>query len=245
VTLHRETKRWWGSRLKSGVVPARGVAALDESAWQRGKRETSDLAHRRAGLFMIVCAPLFAIGGLFVATTFWWPLRVVVAGVVGLVAAVLALGLISGFYALRAPYRQRNEARRYGRELKEHCHELGEWARRREIADDFRRETLEFARHVSEGGWPDSPDALETHWRANAGAVRAQLREHGASPDVLDIFDLNLDALVTKDDGYGEHHIRRLVNSMQVVCQNVWGTLRAQAAPRDPPAPDRDRSGNT
>jgi hypothetical protein len=44
-----------------------------------------ELAQGRAILFMIVSAPFFAVGGLFfVLGDVWWPLRVVLAALIGL-----------------------------------------------------------------------------------------------------------------------------------------------------------------
>jgi hypothetical protein len=188
---------------------------------------------------MIVCAPLFAVGSLFVATDVWWPLRVLVAAVIGLGVAVTALALIATFYAVRAPYRQRGEARAYGQALEAHARDYARWARRREIAEDFRRETLEFARNVFEGGWPDSASALDTHWRTNAAAAQAQLREYGASVEVLGEFDQKMEELDAKEDPYGDDEIRRLAANMQAACQNVWTLTRAHDTPPTAPPPPR------
>ncbi len=140
--------------------------------------------------------------------------------------------------------RQRDEARGYARTLGRHAHDYAEWARRREIAEDFRRETLEFARNVFDGGWPDSASALDTHWRTNARATQGQLREHGASADVLSEFDRKMEELDAKEDPYGDDEIRRLAANMQAACQNVWTLTRAHdtpPAPPKPPGPPRPR----
>jgi len=105
--------------------------------------------------------------------------------------------------------------------LEAHIQDYAQWARRREIAEDFRRETLEFARSVSEGNWHQSASDLEEHWRGNAAAVQSQLREYGAGADITDEIDRQLAALEARDDGYGDDQIRRLVNNMQTACQNV------------------------
>jgi hypothetical protein len=99
------------------AVPAKELSPLEESPWQRGKREADELANGRAILFMIICAPLFAVGGLFVLTNVWWPLRVVLAALIGLGVALVATSVIASGYALRAPYRQSKDARKRLREL--------------------------------------------------------------------------------------------------------------------------------
>jgi hypothetical protein len=233
------------SRIWAFIVPATGLSTLQESAWQRGKRETNELAKGREVLFMIVCAPAFAVGGLFVLTSVSWPLRVVLAALIGLAVAFAVLALMSAFYAFRAPYRQRDEAREYARALETHANDSAQWARRREITEDFRRETLEFARSVFEGNWQQSASALDTHWRTNAVATQAQLREYGADEEVTSEIDRQLSALDSameaKDDGYGDNDIRRLAANMQAACQNVWTLTRAHDMPPTAPSPPTGR----
>jgi hypothetical protein len=239
-----EKIRGFGRAVRTLVLPPKGVPLLEESAWQRGKREGGELANRRAIQFMIVCAPIFAVGGLFFALPgFWWPLRVLLAALIGLGVAVVAALVVAGYYALRAPYGQRDEARNYARALGTHVDDYAEWARRREIADDFRRETLELARSVSEGNWHQSASDLETHWRTNAAAVQSQLREYGAGADITDEIDRQLAALEARDDGYGDDQIRRVVNNMQTACQNVWTMTRAADQPPTAPIPPTDGNG--
>jgi hypothetical protein len=115
----RERLVSWSRTIKACALPAYGVSRLEETAWQRGKREASELANGRAILFTIVCAPIFAVGGLFVLTSLAWPVRIIFAAVIGLAVAVGAATLIAGFYAVRGMRRQRNEARELVRRERE------------------------------------------------------------------------------------------------------------------------------
>jgi hypothetical protein len=224
-----------GEAIRAFALPAKGVPALGETAWQRGKKQASELANRRAIQFMIVCAPIFAVGGLlFALPGFWWPLRVLLAALIGLGVAIVAAFVVAGYYALRAPRRQRDEARGYARALESYAEGLSQRAARRELADDFRRETLEFARAVFEGNWHQPASALDTHWRQNASAMRALLLDRGAGDDVAAEFDRQLEVLDAKDDGYGDDEIRRLASSMQSTCQNVWSLVRGEPPPTAP-----------
>lgn len=193
-----------GRAIRVLVFPAKGLALLEETAWQRGKRQAHELANGRAVLFMIICAPIFAVGGLLVLTSVGWPVRVLLAALIGLAVALTAVLLISGFYAMRAPYKQRDEAREYVRALEAHADDYAEWARRREIAYDFRHETLQEARRVGVGGsLMGSVSDEEARWRGNVDAIRAQMREHGADASVLSLLDAQMEALDSRDDGYG------------------------------------------
>ncbi len=219
----------FGRAIRGFVIPARGLSLLEETAWQRGKREASELANGRAILFMIVCAPIFALGGLFFALTgFWWPLRVFLAALIGLAVAVVAAFAVSGYYALRAPYRQRKEAREYARALETHVREYAEWARRREIADDFRRETLEHVRVIGDGQERRSASELDHDWRATVANVIAQLLAHGASDNTQALIEIDaqLRVLDAKEDGYGDDEIARIRNSMATTSWNVWSAMR-------------------
>lgn len=177
--------------------------------------------------------------GLTLGST-WWE-RGLFAVFLALVAFLLGLIGLWLWLSATAPVRQRDEARTYVRALDAHLHEYAEWARRREIAEDFRRETLDFARSVFEGNWQQSASALETHWRTNAAATQAQLREYGAADDVTSEIDRQLAALEAameaKEDGYGDDDIRRIASSMQTACQNVWTLTRSQDTPPTAPSP--------
>ena len=92
---------------------------------------------------MIACAPIFAVGGLlFALPGFWWPLRVLLAALIGLGVAVVAAFVVAVYYALRALRGQRDEARAYARALEVYAKGLSQRADRLQIADDFRRDTL-------------------------------------------------------------------------------------------------------
>lgn len=218
---------------------------MEESAWQRGKRQTSELANGQAIKFMIACTPIYAVGGVFLAPALWWPLRLVVAVLIGFAVTAVALLSISGYYALRAPYRQRKDARDYARALETHVHEFARWARRREIADDFRRETLEHVRSIADGNDPRRAAELDHHWRTIVAGISGQLREYGADDNAQAQIEIrgNLAALDAKEDGYGDDEVARVRNSMAAGCQNVWSAIRSEAPPTAP-APPGPRAGD-
>jgi hypothetical protein len=92
--------RNWIERL---FRPPKGVPLLAETPWQRGKRETHELANGRAILFTVICAPIFAVGGTLVLSGLPWPLRILVAALLAFGAAIAATLAISAYFALRAP----------------------------------------------------------------------------------------------------------------------------------------------
>jgi hypothetical protein len=112
-----------------------------------------------------------------------WSVQVLIGGAVGLVVfwslPVAAAGILA---ARPAAIRQRNEAREYARALEAHVKEYVEWATRREMADDFKQNTLEEARAIDQ--WGMSPADIETRWRNNATAFGGQIAAHGAGADV-------------------------------------------------------------
>ena len=145
------------------------------------------------------------------------------------------------WYSATAPVRQRNEARAYAPALESHARDYAKWARRREIAEDFRRETLDFACSVFERNWRQSASDLDADWRANAAATQAQLREYGADEDTTSEIDRQLSAMGSameaKDDGYGDDDIRRIASSMQTTCQKVYTLTRTHDMPPTAPSP--------
>jgi uncharacterized membrane protein YccC len=235
-TVGERLRRLRGA-IRAFVVPPRGVPWLEETGWQRGKREASELANRRAIQFMIVCAPLFAVTGTLVISGLAWPLRALLAAIIGLAVAIAAAFAIAGWYGLRAPRRQRDEARKYARDLENYARDLRQAIDRHQIADDFMHDTLEFARLVFGGGWPHSAADLDAHWRGNASATRSLLLDRGAAEEVAAAFDRQLATLDAKDDPYGDDEIRRVAASMQTTCQNVWSLVRREPLPTPPTPP--------
>jgi hypothetical protein len=213
------------------------VPLLEETAWQRGKRETSAFANRRAVLFMIVCAPAFGGAGAILFSFDSIVLRALLGALIGLLVAVLIPLGMAALFAVRAPYRQRDDARDYALALEVYAKGLSQRADRLQIADDFRRDTLDFARAVFEGNWHRPASELDTQWRQNASSMRALLLDRGAGDGVAAEFDRQLEALDRKDDGYGDDEIRRLAANMQATCQNVWSLVRNEPAPTAPPPP--------
>jgi hypothetical protein len=233
------------------VLPAKGLGLLEETGWQRGKRQASDFANRRGILFMIVCAPIFAVGGSFFALNgFSWLVRVVLAALIGLGVAVAAAFSIAGYYALRAPYKQRTEAREYAHALEAHARAYAEWARRRELAKDFKWDTFEDGRRLLEAEHSGDERLLmgsvadeDARWRSNVASVRGQLLDSGASNKIAELLDAQLTALDAKEDGYGDNEIRRLAFNMLTACQNLHEEIRSQDLPPTPPTPPTIGSG--
>jgi hypothetical protein len=127
---------------------------LSQSAWERACIDAAAWINRRSNAYAFVGLVVAGILGGIVLTS-----SPLVGASVGVAAWVATNVLIYGAHIALAVKRQRDEARDYARTLGRHAHDYAEWARRREIAEDFRRETLEFARNVFDGGWPDSASA--------------------------------------------------------------------------------------
>ena len=214
---------------------ASNLTPIEQDAWQRGYADVAGWPKRKP----VVAQALLVVAGCGFGVTLsstWW-VRGRFAVLLALAAFLLGLLGLWLWLSATAPVRQRDEARRYAHALEAHAHEYAEWARRREIVDDFRRETLEFASSVFAGSWNRPAAELDAYWRANAAAVQAQLREHGASDDVSGELDHQLTALDAKEDGYGDDEIRRIAGNMQSACQNVWTLTRSHDTPPTAPSP--------
>jgi hypothetical protein len=220
------------------------VALLEEPAWQRGKRWRSELANRRALTFMILSAPIFAAAGGAVALTVSWPLRAVLSALIGLGVAVLIVLVIPGLYALfYASFKQRDEAREYAAALETHVQEYGTWARRSQIADDFKHETLEDARRIGAGNLVGSVSDEETRWRTIVSQIGEQMQANGG--DISVFVDAQIAALNNTNDGLGDDESARLArirNSMLATGQNLWSETRREAPPSVPGPPRTDSS---
>jgi hypothetical protein len=124
--------------------------------------------------------------------------------------------------AMPAPIKQRDEARKYAHEQEAHAREYAEWATRREMADDFKFNTLEEARSMDQ--WNLPPAEIEERWRGNAAVFSRQIADHGAGPEVTGEIDRQLEALERREDPYGDNVIGSVRNSMLSTCQNVWAS---------------------
>jgi hypothetical protein len=220
------------------VSAAEAKAPLDQSAWERGLATMArQYESPRTLVWPIQTVLAAAVGvpvGNAVAVNSW-----IVQALVGGATALLVFWLFpvvgAAILAARpAPIRQRNEARNYARDLEAHAREYAEWATRREMADDFKFNTLEEARNMDQ--WNLPPADIEERWRANATAFRNQIADRGAGPEVTGEIDRQLEVLERREDPYGDNVIGRVRGSMMATCQNVWGHVRAEQAPT-PPAP--------
>ena len=214
---------------------------LEETAWQRGKRWLSELANSRALTFMILSAPIFAAAGGAVALTVSWPLRAFLSALIGLGVAVLIALVIPGLYALLyAPFKQRDQAREYAAALETHVQEYVRWARRREIAYDFRHDTLADVRRIS-GEVETRPQLMgsvadeEARWRTILTQIGAQIEQNGADVSVFMASQLgfldNIDGAFEGDD------IGRIRSSMLSACQNLVSDVRQEGPPAAPTPP--------
>jgi hypothetical protein len=100
-----------------------GASRWDQTAWQRAAVDTSALAAGRAVLFMLIGAVIFgaagAVGGanLLPFDSIFW--RLLFGALIGLLAGACVWLLLMVYFWLRAPYKQRDEARAMFREAKD------------------------------------------------------------------------------------------------------------------------------
>lgn len=134
-----------------------------------------------------------------------------------------------------APIKQRDEARKYAHEQEAHAREYAEWATRREMADDFKFNTLEEARSMDQ--WNLPPAEIEERWRDNAAVFSRQIADHGAGPEVTGEIDRQLEALERREDPlWGQRDWKGEKQHAVHVSKRVGGAVRAVPAPT-PPAP--------
>jgi hypothetical protein len=113
-----------------------GASRWDQTAWQRAAVDTSALAAGRAVLFMLIGAVIFGAAGganLLPFDSIFW--RSLFGALIGLLAGVCVWLLLMVYFWLRAPYKQRDEARAMIREAKD--------LRNLVYAHDFMSKTLE------------------------------------------------------------------------------------------------------
>jgi hypothetical protein len=116
-----EPRRGLANKLAGGWrrligKPPDGASRWDQTAWQQAAADTSALGGRGV-IFTLVGAPIFgAVGGanLFPFESIFW--RTVVGALVGLAAAGAVVLVVTVYFWLRAPYKQRDEAREMIRE---------------------------------------------------------------------------------------------------------------------------------
>jgi hypothetical protein len=236
-----------GPILSPRVDQARATYPLQRSRGQHGIVVAAKAFEQPFGASGLVRGLSgFALGVIAAVALNGLVLRIFIGGLVWLTVYWAVPTAWAGVAALDFGSVQRDQAREYARALEGNLHDYAEWARRREIAEDFRREMLEFARFVFEGSWRQSATELNEQWRGTAIGTQTQLRNYGATDDVTSEIDRQLAALdaamETKEDGYGDDDIRRIASSMQATCQNVWSSVRAQPPPT-PPTPPQPESG--
>lgn len=210
------------------------LAPMEQNAWQRGYTDVPGWTRRKPVLFQIATTVAGCGFGLTLGST-WWE-RALLAAALAVVAFLGGLVALWLWHSLTAPVRQRNEARDYALALEAHMREYAKWARRREIAEDFLRDTFAHREVVLAGNDPRTPEELETHWRTTVNHIAAMMEAEGASDNELHEIRGGLAGLDARDDGYGENHTRRIWNNMGVISQNLRTVNRAQPPP-NPPSP--------
>src|SRR6266571_138797 len=143
------------------------LSPLEQSAWQRGYSDVPGWTRRRPVLVQAGATIAGCGFGLTLGST-WWER--------GLFGALVALGaFLSGlvvlwlWHSLTAPVKQRNEAREYAQALEAYVRAYAEWVRRRDIAYDFRHDTLQDVPRLAEEPprLTGSISGEETRWRNN------------------------------------------------------------------------------
>jgi hypothetical protein len=246
LAFQPQPKRSWRARVSavwSATIPYKVTAAaseierLDQSAWQRACLDGSAWINRRNNASAFLS---FVIGGavgasLLLSSSVW--VRIVEGGLAGIGAWLVSNVVIYGSQTALAVKRQRDEARKYARALEAHARDYAHWARRHEIADDFRWDTF-LSRDAVLTEWERrTPEELETHWRTTVNHIAAMMEAEGASDPVLREIEGGLKGLDEKGDGYGEDHMRRIWNNMGVISQNLKSILRSSESAPLPPNP--------
>jgi hypothetical protein len=218
------------------------LSPLEQNAWQRGYTDVPGWANRKPVLVQIATTIAGCGFGLTLGST-WWERGLLGAGVATAVflAGLAALWL---WHSATAPVRQRNEARAYACALEAHARDYAQWARRREIGEDFKREMFEHFNYTGTEHDPRTVDDVKAEWKQRARVAVMQLRDVGASDAITNEIDLGMVAFEraseSRDDGYGDDDLRRVKQNMLTVSGNVWAASRGEPPPYPPEPPRAD-----
>jgi hypothetical protein len=228
---------WWS------VEHAESTPSLSQTGWQRGVVAAARAVDNNRGPVWVVAAGVGAGLGA-ITTAHSLIVRALLGAIIGIGVAWLVPTLWAVAVAFAGPLKQRDETREYARALEAHARAYVEWARRRELAEDFRWTTMEDGRRLMDARSTGGERYLmgtvsdeDVRWRSNIASIRGQLLEHGASENVAAVLDVQLTALDAKDDGYGDDELGRLGASMFATCQNLHEEVRRRDAPPTPPSP--------
>jgi hypothetical protein len=233
------------------VAEAEAKDPLEQSSWERGLAMVASQYESPRSPVWAVQAVLAGAAGVPIGNAVAvnsWGVQVLVGGAAGLFVFWLLPVALAGILAARpVPIKQRNEAREYAQALEEHAHDFAQWARRREIAYDFRYDTLNDARRLSpevEGGpiLMGSVADEETRWRTILANIGAQIEANGG--EVSAFVQAQLAFLDNADGSFEGGDIARIRNSMLAACQNLLGEIRQEGPPTPPIRPSSASPGS-
>jgi hypothetical protein len=232
-----------GPVLSPRVDEAQATPPLNRTRWEHGVVVAAKAFDQPRSGYGAAQVFLGAGLGVVVGTEFsGLPLLVqfLIGGAAGLVVywGVPTAWAVVGWW--RAPKLQRDQARKYARALEAYAHDYAQWARRREIAYDFRHDTLnDVARFRSEEeGGPILMGSVadeETRWRSILTNIGAQMEQNGA--DVSAFIDAQLAFLDNEDGSFEGGDIALIRNSMLAACQNLLSEVRQEGPPTAPTPP--------
>jgi hypothetical protein len=227
-----------GPILSPRVDEAQATESLKRTRWQQALVETARaLEQPRSGYGALQV--LLGGGAGIVAGAAFGGLSLYLQALVGAATALAVYWFVPTAWAvvewLRAPTFQRDQARKYAEELEAYGDHLFRWHRCREIGEDFRREGLEFATSIEQGGWAGSVEELDKYWRERASAIGLQLADQGL--DLTDYVNAQLTSLNNMDDGYGADQRARIRGTVMSSCQNIASEVRQQPQPVAPTKP--------
>jgi hypothetical protein len=230
------------------VEVAEAKDSLDQSSWERGLATVALQYESPRSPVWAVQAVLAGAAGVPIGNAVAvnsWGVQVLVGGAAGLVVFwALPVALASILAARPVPIRQRNEAREYARALEAFAHDYAQWARRLQLAYDFKYATLDDVSRISEepprlmGSVADE----KARWRANLTNFGDQIEVNGGDVSAIVAAALAFldDPEVLKVVCRGDE-ICQIRNSMLPACQNPLAEIRSDGPPT-PPVPPRSES---
>jgi len=222
------------------------LSPMEQNAWQRGYTDVPGWLRRKPVLVEIASTVAGGGFGLTLGST-WWE-RGLFGALLAVAAFFLGLAAIWLWYSATAPSRQRDEARKYARVLETYAQDYVQWARRREIAYDFRHDTLigDVGRfRPEEDGGPTLMGTLadeEIRWRSILANISAQMEANGG--DVSAFMQAQLAFLDNADGSFPGDDLALIRNSMMQACQNLLAEVRQEGPPTAPTPPTSEPPGS-
>jgi hypothetical protein len=238
-----------GPVLSPRVDEATATAPLKRSRWQHGIATAAQAFDQPRSGYGAVQVFLGAGVGVVVGAAFsGLPLfaQFLIGGTAGIGVYWGVPTAWAGWSAWRALRKQRDDARAYAEALEAHVHDYAQWARRREIAYDFRHDTLNDVvrfRPEEEGG-PTLMGSLadeETRWRSILANISAQIEVNGG--EVSAFMQAQLAFLDNADGAFEAGDLARIRNSMLSACQNLLAEIRQEGPPTAPTPPRSEPQG--